>query len=69
MDISINKPVKDKMKRKFQIWYAAEVQKQLKEVPLDEVKVDLTSAAIKSKSANWIISAWQALEQLSLIHI
>lgn len=62
MDISINKPVKDEMKKRFQSWYAAEVQKQLKEVPLGEVKVDVAAAAIKTKSANWIISAWQALE-------
>jgi hypothetical protein len=62
MDISINKPVKDEMKKRFQSWYAAEVQKQLKDVPLGEVKVDVASAAIKTKSANWIISAWQALE-------
>ena len=36
--------------------------KQLKEIPLGEIKVDVASAAIKIKSANWIISAWQALE-------
>ena len=62
MDISINKPIKDEMKKRFQSWYAAEVQKQLKEVPVGEVKVDVASTAIKTKSANWTISAWQALE-------
>ena len=62
MGISINKPVKHEMKKSFQLWYAAEVQKQLKEIPLGEIKVDVASAAIKTKSANWIISAWQALE-------
>ena len=61
MDIVINKPVKDEMKKKFQYWYAAEVQKQLKEVPLGEVKVDMAAATIKTKNTNWIISAWQAL--------
>ena len=61
MDISINKPVKDDMKKRFQSWYAAEVQKQLKEVPVDQVKVDVASSPIKTKSAHWIISAWQAL--------
>ena len=50
------------MKKRFQSWYAAEVRKQLKDIPLGEVKVDVASAAIKTKSASWIISAWQALE-------
>ena len=30
MDVSINKPLKDEMKSRFQLWYASEVQKQLK---------------------------------------
>ena len=29
---------------------------------MGEVKVDVASTAIKTKSANWTISAWQALE-------
>ena len=61
MDISINK--QDAMKKRFQTWYAAEVQKQLKEVPLDQVKVELAVAVIKTRSANWIIPAWQALQE------
>lgn len=63
LDVSINKPMKDEMKKRFQAWYAVEVQKQLKEVSLDEVKVDVSAAVIKAKSANWTISAWQALEK------
>ena len=63
MDVSINKPVKDEMKKRFQCWYAGEVQKQLKAGTLGEVKVDMAAAAIKTKSANWLISAWQALEE------
>ena len=63
MDVSINKPVKDEMNKRFQCWYAGEVQKQLKAGTLGEVKVDMAAAAIKTKSANWLISAWQALEE------
>lgn len=62
LDVSINKPMKDEMKKRFQSWYAEEVQKQLKEVPVDEVKVELSSAVIKNQCANWIISSWQALQ-------
>lgn len=54
MDVSINKPVKDETKKRFQCWYAGEVQKQLKVVTLGEVKVDVTAAAIKTKSAKLV---------------
>ena len=63
MDISINKPMKDALQKKFQSWYAAEIQKQLKEVPVDKVKVDLTAAAIKPKSASWFFSAWHSIKE------
>ena len=56
--------MKDEMKKRFQVWYAEEVQKQLQEkVPLDQVKVEMPASIIKNKSANWMISSWQALEQ------
>ena len=29
LDLSVNKPFKDEMKKRFQAWYAEEVQKQL----------------------------------------
>ena len=62
IDVSINKPIKDGMKSKFQAWYAGEVQKQLEEVPLDKVKVDLAAAVVKANATNWMISVWNALE-------
>ena len=62
MDVSINKPMKDGMRTRFQTWYASEVQKQLKDAPLDQVKVNVTAAAIKPLSANWVISTWQEIE-------
>ena len=62
LDVSLNKPMKDEMKQRFQVWYAEEVQKQLQDkVPLDQVKVDMPSSVIKNKSANWMIS-WQTLK-------
>ena len=63
MDLSINKPMKNGLKTRFQTWYANEIQKQLKVVPLDKVKVDVTASTIKSYSTNWIISAWQEIER------
>ena len=59
LDISINKPMKDHIKAKFQQWYANEVRKQL---PVNQVKVDVSLSVVKGPSANWIISGWQALE-------
>ena len=54
--------MKDGMRTRFQTWYASEVQKQLKDAPLDQVKVNVTAAAIKPLSANWVISTWQEIE-------
>lgn len=45
MDVSINKPMKDGMRTGFQTWYASEIQKLLKDGPLDQVKVNITAAA------------------------
>ena len=63
LDISINKPMKDHLKAKFQQWYANEVRKQLETIPVNQVKVDASLSVVKGPSANWIISGWQALEQ------
>ena len=63
LDISVNKPMKDHLKSKFQQWYAQEVKKQLETVPFGQVKVDVGLQVIKSPSANWIISGWQTLEK------
>ena len=56
VDLSINKPMKDHMKQKFQQWYAAEVQQKLKTTPVNEVQIDVSLAVIKNPSASWIIS-------------
>ena len=63
LDISVNKPMKDHLKSKFQQWYAQQVKKQLETVPFGQVKVDVGLQVIKSPSANWIKSGWQTLEK------
>ena len=63
IDLSISKPVKDQMRGKFQEWYASEVQKQLKSVPLDKVKVDLTAAVAKTNCARWIKSTIESIQK------
>ena len=52
------------MKRQFQTWYAAEVEKQLNDdIPIEQVKVEMPASIIKNKSAKWMMSAWQALQK------
>ena len=63
MNVSINKPVKNGMRAKFQKWYADEVQNQLKHVPVDKVKVSVVASHIKPLSATWMISTLQEIEQ------
>ena len=54
------------MKRLFQIWYAEEVEKQLNNnILVEQLKVEMSAAIIKNRSASWMMSAWQELQQRS----
>lgn len=59
MDISVNKPAKDFLKRKFEDWYSKEVTKQLQGVSdiesADIQPVNLSMAAVKELSALWLV--------------
>lgn len=58
LDVSVNKPAKDFLRRKFEEWYTDEVIKQLDgQDPdtLDIDPIDLRSAVIKEKSAQWLV--------------
>ena len=58
------------MKRLFQIWYAEEVEKQLNNnILVEQLKVEMSAAIIKNKSASWMMSAWQELQQRSDVAI
>ena len=48
MDLSVNKPAKEFMRRKFQEWYAIEVQKQLDQGATDVTPVDLRMSIMKT---------------------
>ena len=62
LDLSVNKPVKDGMKAKFQQWYTDEVKRQLQTTPVKQIK-DVNLAVVKNPSASWLNSVWQALEK------
>lgn len=69
LDLSINKPMKDHLKSKFQAWYANEVSKQLKTTSVESIKVEVNLAVVKNPSANWIIAAWNELAKRPQIAI
>lgn len=58
MDISVNKPPKDFLKRKFEAWDSEEVTKQLQGKDVESVElepINLSFAAVKEPSANgWL---------------
>ena len=57
MDLAINKPLKDAMKKKFQTWYAKEMQQQLgTNTSLNNVKNDFRMSVIKPTSASRLIA-------------
>ena len=64
LDVSVNKPFKDEMKKHFQAWYTEEVQKQLTSgTAISDVKIDTRTSIRKPKSANWLIGTLDTLSQ------
>ena len=67
MDISVNKPAKDFLKRKFEQWYADEVTKQLQGAEdIEAVEIqpfDMRSAAMKVLTAKWLVEMWEYISE------
>ena len=58
LDVAVDKPLKDELKKRFHTWYAEEIQKQLKaDVPVHNATVGVRAAVIKAKSAGWLIAS------------
>lgn len=55
LDISVNKPAKDFLRRQFQKWYSDKICRQFQGVDLKE-PVDLRLTIMKPLGANWMIS-------------
>ena len=59
LDIAVNKPTKDYLKRRFEDWYSSEVTKQLQDISDIESAViqpvNLSMAAVKERSAEWLV--------------
>ena len=67
MDIAVNKPAKDFLKRRFEQWYSDEVTKQLEGVEdIESVEVqpvDMCSAAMKVLTAKWLVEMGEYLSE------
>ena len=64
LDLSVNKPLNDEMKKRFQDWYAEEVEKQLVGgTNIKVVKVFTRMSILKPRSANWLIGALESLSK------
>ena len=64
MDISVNKPGKDFLKRRFEAWYAEEIQKQLDGNDIESTElapVDLSLPRLKVLGAKWILEMFHYL--------
>ena len=59
LDLSVNKPFKDKLRRGFAEWYTNEVAKQLKDgSQADAIHIDMRMSIVKELSCKWIMSAY-----------
>ena len=67
MDIAVNKPAKDFLKRKFEQWYSEEVTKQLEGVEdieaVDIQPINMSSAAMKVLTAKWLVEMGEYLSE------
>ena len=59
LDLSVNKPFKDKLRRGFSEWYTEEVAKQLQHGKQpDEIHIDTRMSVVKELSCKWIMSGY-----------
>lgn len=59
LDLSVNKPFKDKLRRGFSEWYTKEVAKQLQRGKQpDEIHIDTRMSVAKELSCKWIMSGY-----------
>ena len=61
LDLSVNKPLNDHLRSKFQLWYSEQVSKQMiDEKQPEDIEVDMKLSVMKPLSARWIISAYDS---------
>ena len=61
-DISLNKAVKDFLRREFQVWYSKKLSVQLNK-ELESDPINLTSATMKIEGAKWLVRMFEHMQQ------
>ena len=68
LDLSVNKPLKDQMKKQFHNWYAGEVKKKMSDTSGNGTKVvDLKLTRLKPLGLQWLIDACSYVERNNFI--
>ena len=63
MNLSVNKAVKDFLRKRFQIWYSHEVEKLYRTTaPGHFTPVDLCTSILKPLGAEWLFNVYQYLQ-------
>lgn len=60
LDVSVNKPAKEFLRRKFQQWYSEEVRRQIQSGKT--VKVNLAMSVVKPLGAQWLIAVGEYMQ-------
>ena len=59
LDLSVDKPLKNEMRKRFVEWYSSCVAKELKSgKSVNDINIGLQMSLVKPLSANWFISAF-----------
>ena len=68
MDVSVNKPAKEFLRRKFQDWYADQVYQQIQRRQGEDVKliepIDLRMSIVKPLGARWMIEYFKTKPEI-----
>lgn len=67
LDLAVNNPFKDQMKRQFHHWYAEEVQKKIKDSVGDKKIVDLKLSRLKPLGLQWLVNACSYVQRSDFI--
>ena len=68
LDLAVNKPLKDQMKRQFHQWYSEEVEKRINNSATDAEKlVDLKLSRLKPLRLKWLVEACSYVEMKDFI--
>ena len=71
MDLSVNKPAKDFLKRKFEDWYSTQIQKQLQgHVDIEALQiqpVDMSMPVMKELGARWLVEMYEYIVENPLM--